>query len=177
MKRSANTFDSAEALFNQNNDNMVNLIPQIRNTTRALIIRDRHILLIRKEYANGQIRLAFPGGGQEADETLIQSLQRECMEEIAAEVKVRKLLHVADCFKLRDMVPLTTRHLVEFFFECSVTEDYIPRNGHHPDKHQVAVVWEDIRQLAETDIFLPALAPYLNETKNNDSSVYLGKFC
>ncbi len=177
MKRSANTFERMDAAFDKHDDSIVNLIPQIRNTPRALIIRNRDILLIQKEYDDGQIRFAFPGGGQEAGETLIQAMNRECMEEIGSEVEVSKLVHVADCVKPRDTVPLTTRHLVEFFFECRVAKDYIPHNGHHPDKHQVAVVWKDIRQLEQTDIFLPALAPYLDRAELNDGSVYLGKFC
>ncbi len=175
MKRNNDTFNTTDTLFNKNGD-LVNLILQIRNTTRALIIRNGHILLIRKEYDNGEIRLAFPGGGQETDETLAQALNRECVEEIGTEVKVGKLLHVADCFKPRDTVPLSTRHLVEFFFECTVSEDYMPCNGYHPDKHQVAVIWKDITELTQTDIFLPALSRYSNRDKIDNGSVYLGKF-
>jgi len=177
MKRNAAPSDRTNALFEQHDDKIVNLISQIRNTTRALIIRNGHILLIKKKYENGKIRLAFPGGGQEVDETLIQALNRECVEEIGSEVEVRKLVHVADRFKPRDTIPLTTRHLVEFFFECTIDEDYTPRNGYQPDKHQVAVVWKDIARLEQTDIFFPELAPCLNRTEINDGPVYLGKFC
>lgn len=174
MKRNNDTSNTTDTLFNQNGD-LVNLILEIRNTPRALIIRDEHILLIQKEYDNGEVRLAFPGGGQEADETLTQALNRECVEEIGTEVEVGKLLHVADCFKPRDTVPLSTRHLVEFFFECTVSEDYMPCNGYHPDKHQVAVIWKDITELAQEDIFLPTLSRYPDRDKIDNASVYLGK--
>ena len=79
-------------------------------------------------------------------------------------------------FKQRNSVPVKTRHLVEFFFECTVPECYTPRNGHHPDKHQVAVVWKDITQLEQAGLFLQTLISCLDKSKQVDEPVYLGKF-
>ncbi|MBP0050103.1 hypothetical protein H9C73_15355 [Marinobacterium sp. AK62] len=43
------------------------LVPQIRNAVRALIVQDGQVLLLKKDgYASGGIRYALPGGGQEA---------------------------------------------------------------------------------------------------------------
>ena len=116
---------------------MDSIVPPIHNTARALIQQDNNILLLRKDGYEGGERFALPGGGQDLGETLEQALYRECLEEIGTRVEIRNLVSVADCFKPRDTPPGSTRHLVEFLFACTVPDDYIPKNGHHPDKHQV----------------------------------------
>ena len=150
------------------------LIPPIRNAARAVILQDNHILLLRKDgYEQGE-RYALPGGGQDLGETLEQALNRECQEEIDTLVEIHDLVYVADTFKPRDTVPPGTRHLVEFLFACTVPADYTPRNGHHPDKHQVEVVWAALDKLAGMPLYPRSLAPYLAALRENTGSIYLG---
>ena len=150
------------------------IIPPIRNATRALILRDNNILLLRKDgYEQGE-RFALPGGGQDLGETLEQALQRECMEEIGTRVEIQDLVYIADCFKPRDTQPESTRHLVEFLFACTVSDDYVPGNGLHPDKHQVEVVWVGLDTLADMPFYPQSLRPYLAKSSAHASAVYLG---
>lgn len=150
------------------------IIPPIRNAVRALIRRDSNILLLRKDgYEQGE-RFALPGGGQDIGESLEQALNRECMEEIGTRVEIRDLVFVADYFKPRDTDPQSTRHLVEFLFACAVPGDYVPRNGHHPDKHQVEVVWAGLDELAGMPLNPRSLTPYLANASDNTGTVYLG---
>lgn len=153
---------------------MESIIPPIRNAARALILQDDNILLLRKDgYEEGE-RFALPGGGQDLGETLEQALHRECMEEIGTRVQIRDLVYVADYFKPRDTVPRSTRHLVEFLFACTVADDYSPVNGHHPDKHQVEVVWARLDALGDMPLYPRSLAPYLADAGGNSGTVYLG---
>lgn len=154
---------------------MDDFIPQIRNSARALIRCNRHILLIRKEYDDGQVWYTFPGGDQESGETLEQTLNRECLGEIGTEVEVKKLLHVIDSLKPADTMLSATRHPAEFFFECCVPDSYTPRNGSRPDKHQVAVIWKDITHLVSTDYFPQAITSYLESSVKCTGTVYPGK--
>jgi len=150
------------------------IIPPIRNAARALILQGNNILLLRKDgYEQGE-RFALPGGGQDLGETLEQALQRECLEEINTRVEIRDLVYVADTFKPREGDPPGTRHLVEFLFACTVPGDYAPRNGQHPDKHQVEVVWAALDELAAMPLYPRSLAPYLAALRENTGSVYLG---
>lgn len=151
-----------------------NLDPVIRNTVRAVIVRDRALLLLRKEGPYGE-RFALPGGGQDAGETLIEALQRECVEEIATPVEVAGLMHVADFFKARDTLPPSTRHLVEFLFRCRVADDYRPTNGHHPDRHQVEVIWMPLPELTRRPLFPPYLSSVLGQVGDPVPDLYLGK--
>ena len=154
---------------------MENLLPVIRNAARALIVRDGQLLLLRKDGGGRGERYALPGGAQDPGETLEQALQRECTEEIGVQVQVRDLLHVADYFKLRDTDPPSHKHLVEFLFECSVPDDYTPRNGHHPDKHQVDVVWAALDDLQQMTLFPQSLSSFVGGRQAaGDSGVYLG---
>ena len=153
---------------------MQNLLPEIRNAARALIVRDDRILLLRKTgYADGE-RFALPGGGQDPGETLQQALLRECREEIGTRVRIHDLVHVADYFKLRDTDPPSTRHLVEFLFRCEVPESYVPVNGEHPDKHQVEVVWAQLDSLPGMPLFPRSLAAFLGEQFTASPNVYMG---
>ena len=111
---------------------------------------------------------------QDPGETLEQALQRECLEEIGTRVEIQDLLHVADYFRVRDTVPPSTKHLVEFLFLCTVPGSYVPVNGSHPDKHQVEVVWTSLTELDTLPIFPRSLAGYLQQSGQDDSPVYLG---
>ena len=155
---------------------MAPIIPPIRNAVRALIRRDNSILLLRKDgYEQGEgERFALPGGGQDLGETLEQALNRECLEEIDTRVEIHDLAFVADYFKPRETIPSSTRHLVEFLFSCSVPADYVPRSGHHPDKHQVEVVWVGLDELAGMPLNPGSLIPYLAEPGDSTATVYLG---
>ena len=153
---------------------MESIIPPIRNAARALILQDNNILLLRKDGYEGGERFALPGGGQDLWETLEQALNRECMEEIGTRVEIRDLVYVADCLKPRDTQPASTRHLVEFLFACTVPDDYVPVNGHHPDKHQVEVVWVSLDELAGMPLYPRSLAPYLADASESTGNVYLG---
>ena len=64
--------------------------------------------------------------------------------------------------------------MVEFLFECSIPEDYVARNGHHPDKHQVAVDWISLDGLTDTMLYPRALATFLQELPDSSSPLYLG---
>ncbi len=153
---------------------METITPPIRNAVRALIRRGNNILLLRKDgYEQGE-RFALPGGGQDLGETLEQALQRECLEEIGTRVEIRALVHVADCFKPRDTSPGSRRHLVEFLFTCTVPDAYVPINGHHPDKHQVEVVWVRLDQLADMPLYPRSLASCLADSGKSTGTVYLG---
>lgn len=153
---------------------MESITPPIRNAARALILQDNNILLLRKAgYQEGE-RFALPGGGQDPGETLEQALNRECLEEIGTPVEIRDLVYVADYFKPRDTWPRSTRHLVEFLFACTVPADYAPVNGHHPDKHQVEVVWASLDELGKMPLYPRSLAPHLTVSRESTGTVYLG---
>jgi len=155
------------------NSPVENLLPDIYNAVRALIMRDGRILLLRKGGDARGERFALPGGAQEPGETLPQALDRECREEIGTGVRARDLVHVADWFKPRDTTPPSTRQTVEFVFACSIPDDYEAHNGHRPDKHQIEVVWMALDELAGAPLFPRGLREFLSR-EGRIYPVYLG---
>jgi len=153
---------------------MDNLVPGVRNAVRALIINDGRILLLRKDGGDQGTRYALPGGAQETGETLSQALQRECLEEIGTQVRIRDLLHLAEWFKPRETEPPSTRQLLEFLFDCGLPPGYRPHNGHKPDKHQLDVVWMELHELAGVRLLPHSMAGYLSAYPGKQHGVYLG---
>jgi ADP-ribose pyrophosphatase YjhB (NUDIX family) len=155
---------------------MPDLLPEIRNAARALIVQRDRVLLIRKEGGGRGERFALPGGAQDPGETLEEALNRECLEEIGTSVDVGDLVHVADFFKRRDTTPPTRRHLVEFVFRCSLPEGYSPRNGPRPDRHQVGVVWAGVSELGQMPLFPNYLSACIAHHGDPGVARYLGAF-
>lgn len=153
---------------------MVDSIPAIRNTVRAVIVENDAILVQHKCYEDGSERYTLPGGAQDPGETLEEGLQRECLEEIGTRVEVADLIHVADYDKPRDTEPPTKRQQVEFFFDCSLPRGYLPGNGPKPDRHQVAVVWLSLENIGESALFPPGVKAVLTSGASG-KPVYLGK--
>ena len=150
------------------------LIPGIRNGVRAVIIRDSHLLLLRKEYEDNTERYVLPGGSQDEGETLETALQRECLEEIGTEVTVEGIIYLADFFKPRGTTPQTYRQQVEYFFCCEVPGSYEAMNGHRPDKHQVDVVWVPLKKLDTINLFPSELSRLFMQDKLSSHAIYLG---
>ena len=144
----------------------------VRNAVRALIVRDGQILLLRKYDPVKGERFALPGGSQELGETLQQALSRECLEEIGVDVTILALQHVADYFKPRSTEPPTCRQMVEFIFRCAVAEDYVPHNGHRPDRHQLEVLWVALDRLAQLPLPPDSMRPLLAD--EGQSNIYVG---
>lgn len=153
---------------------MQNLIPGIRNTVRAYIVRDDAVLVQHKVYADGSERYVLPGGALDLGETLAEGLQRECMEEIGCEVEPVKLLHIADFFKAKDTLPASTRHQIEFIFYCHISETYVAQNGKKPDRHQKDIIWLKRYEFKNVP-FSPAGLRDILFGNDTDMPVYLGQ--
>ena len=114
----------------------------IRLGARAAIVRDDAILLVAFDDENG-FHYNLPGGGVEPDETLYDAARREVREEAAAEVEVKELLFVYECFPPDYGFSLDEEpHCVDFLFlRCALCEGSEPRLPDNPDENEVAVHW------------------------------------
>lgn len=68
---------------------------KIRNSAKALIIKDGRMLAIRQE-DNGDIIYTLPGGSQNAGETLTEAVKREVAAEVGVDVEPLSLEFVIE---------------------------------------------------------------------------------
>ncbi len=116
----------------------------VRNSVKAIILKNNKILCIEKNDKNGNYYI-LPGGGQEKYETFIDTLKRECIEEIGAVVKTKKLLFIREYIgKNHEFAETDNDHQVEFMFECELLEEPDISKASKPDNGQISIKWIDV---------------------------------
>lgn len=135
----------------------------IRNSAKAVIIHNEHVLLTKNEDDRGSFYL-FPGGGQEHGESLHEAVRRECIEEIGQEVIVNDLLYVREYIGKNHQFAEwdSDVHQVEFYFSCELKEQAADiANGINPDEMQIGVEWVKFSDLEHIRVYPQILAPIL----------------
>lgn len=133
----------------------------VRNSVKALIIRANKLLCIRKTDVAGAYYL-LPGGGQEKNETFIDTLERECREELGAGVEVGNLRYIREYIgKNHEFSADDDAHQVEFMFECRLLEEPDPKAATHVDAGQEGVEWIDLGNQAGARVYPKVLVERL----------------
>lgn len=145
----------------------------VRNAAKAVIIKNQHLLTIKKQ-AGEAIYYTLPGGGQKPGETLPQALERECLEELGTPIKVGRLLYVREYIGKHHEFASTDSeiHQVDFFFGCEFITDTSPLNGDKPDKRQIGVEWLPVDQLDQFSLYPAILRELLYRPSHEE--IYLG---
>lgn len=87
-----------------------------RPTAYAIIVRDGSVLAARDR---DMPRFAFPGGGVECGERIVEGLRREVREEVGLDVTVGELLHHRENFFYCDPIHAAWHALI-FYYRCTV---------------------------------------------------------
>ena len=88
---------------------------------RAIVIKDKKLLVIRVDYKNGHVHYLLPGGGVEGDEKIKQAIVREAFEEYDAEVVPTKYLDKQYYnIELEYNGEKFVSHRVEYYYVCEV---------------------------------------------------------
>ncbi len=147
----------------------------IRNSAKAIIIKDNKLLAIKNFDPEGDWYI-LPGGGQQHGETLHEALQRECLEEIGTRVIIGELRFIREYIGRHHEYAGTDSdvHQVEFMFKCDINSEYVPTNGHIPDTYQTGVSWLPLGEIAQYRIYPAVLKPVLGQSKNMNAPAYLG---
>ncbi|WP_199621239.1 NUDIX domain-containing protein [Paenibacillus alkalitolerans] len=146
----------------------------IRNSAKAIIIHDEKILLTKNQDQFGYFYL-FPGGGQEFGEELTNTLFRECIEEIGAEIIVHELMYVREYIgKNHEFAEWDSdAHQVEFYYKCQLKDINIELwNGINPDSNQVGIEWVDLKSIEQIRLYPKTLGNIIKSKVK--SRVYLG---
>ena len=140
---------------------------EIRNSAKALIIRDGKMAAIRIRDANEEWYI-MPGGGQEPGETLQETVCREVSEELGINVKCKELLFVVEG------VHGERFHRVDLIFRCEFMNE-LPHIALQYDTNQVGVEWLDISTLNLQQLYPSKLRrQIMNFCEGKPYKVYLG---
>lgn len=140
---------------------------QIRTAAKALIIKDGKMLAIKIKDGEEEWYI-MPGGGQEAEETLPETLQREVLEEMGVLVEVKDLVFVIEGVHGEDF------HRVDMVFLC----EYLGRQEDAEricDTNQAGFEWLDISTLNTAPLYPSKLRrQIMNLQEGKPYKVYLG---
>ncbi|QXD31644.1 NUDIX domain-containing protein [Candidatus Pelagisphaera phototrophica] len=135
----------------------------LKISTKALIIRDNSILVVKKSPECSQKYYTLPGGTQKAEETLHRSLAREVFEETGATIDIEELIWTSE----RRIQPKSKQeritHKIEYIFRCFIKDGYKARMGPIPDSNQTGVRWLSIEKLEQYRIAPKRLRATLND--------------
>jgi len=151
-------------------------IMTIRNSAKAIIVKDGKLLAIKMQGGGGGIFYILPGGGQENGENLHQTLQRECLEELGANVEIGELIFIREYIgKNHEFASRHAgAHAMDFMFLCKVHHDTF-ENGSNPDKEQISVEWLPIKELLQYNLYPRALRTHLiSYFEGEKTTIYLG---
>lgn len=121
--------------------------------SRAIIIRNRHIALIKRQ-RDGHIYYVIPGGGMETGETPEQTAIRESREELGLHVAIERLLAKV-VFHGRE----------QFYFYARVTGGHFGTGKgpemtgkYPPERGTYTPVWVPLKDLERINLFPPSIA-------------------
>ena len=140
---------------------------EIRNSAKALIIQDGKMAAVRIRDA-GEEWYIMPGGGQEPEETLKETVCREVLEELGIAVKCNDLLFIVEG------VHGERFHRIDLVFYCEYI-DSVPNAILHSDTNQVGIEWLDISTLNSKPLYPSKLRrQIMNFHEGKPYKVYLG---
>jgi 8-oxo-dGTP pyrophosphatase MutT (NUDIX family) len=140
---------------------------RIRNSAKALIIHDGKMLASKID-DQGDILYIMPGGGQDAEELLPDTVKRECLEEMGILVEPKSLAFVVEGLHGEAF------HRVDLVFLC----DFIGEAQNadiHGDINQIGFEWLSIDNLENEPLYPSKLrSQIINLYHNRKTEVYLG---
>ena len=121
--------------------------------SRAIIIRNRHIALIKRQ-RDGHTYYVIPGGGMETGETPEQTAIRESREELGLNISIDRLLAKV-IFHGRE----------QFYFYARVTGGHFGTGKgpemtgkYPPERGTYTPVWVPLKDLERINLFPPSIA-------------------
>jgi len=140
---------------------------RIRNSAKALIIRDGKMAAVKLEDSDG-IWYIMPGGGQETEELLPETVSREAAEELGLRVRAKELVFVVEGRHGESF------HRVDLVFLCEYLGE-IENAVLHGDTNQTGVEWLDLATLNTAPLYPSKLRrQIMNLYEGKPYKVYLG---
>lgn len=140
---------------------------KIRNAAKALIIKEEKMLAIKISDGK-ETWYIMPGGGQDAEELLPDTICREVAEELGVQVKVHDLVFVIEGLQGEDF------HRVDLVFLCEYVGK-IENATLQCDTNQIGYDWLEIKTLNQAPLYPSKLRrQIMNLYDGKAYQIYLG---
>ena len=140
---------------------------QIRTSAKAVILQNGKLLAIKLNDGKEEWYI-LPGGGQDSEEVLPQTVEREVREETGIEVQCKDLLFVIEG------VHGESFHRIDLVFLCDGLGE-AKNAALHKDRNQIGFEWLDLSILNRLPLFPSKLRrPIMNFYKGKEYKNYLG---
>lgn len=129
---------------------------KLENSAKAIIIRNSYVLLVSNDDKFGVGEwFCLPGGRQRPGEDLLETLRRECKEEISVIPIVDRLLFIREYIHKNHELRHHGKenHKIEFMFLCHIPTAIEPRIGTSPDVSQKGIEWIKLDDIHGSNIF------------------------
>jgi len=136
---------------------------KVRTAARALIIRNRKLLLVKNKDNDGDWYM-LPGGGQIKNHTLAETLHRECLEETGYKISMGPLVlvreYISNNHEFKNADP--DFHQIDLIFRCTLAEEDAT-NPTEMDNMQTGIEWVELNHLGEIRIYPAVLKEFFDE--------------
>lgn len=149
---------------------------KIRTAAKAMIEKNNQILLIK--HKKNQTYYTLPGGGQDHNESLSETLERECLEEVGARIIIKDLAFVFEYIGDRheNSIQIEGFHQIDLVFESEIHEDMAFEEASEMDETQIGFEWVDLKDLNSIVMYPMALrGKIINYFQGKKNRVYLGE--
>ncbi|MEO0794610.1 MAG: NUDIX domain-containing protein [Verrucomicrobiota bacterium] len=149
----------------------------VRSASRALIISDGKLLAIKmKRPREPELFFILPGGGQRHGETLIDSLKRECREELGFEPEVGALAYVREYIGKNHSFASKHKnfHQLEVVFHCQVPKGITIDLNCCGDRNQIGAEWIALEDLPESNFYPRKILDFIQDSNIDPDPIYLG---
>lgn len=150
---------------------------KLRNTAKAIIVQDNRILFVKYiSKRTGIVYYVLPGGGQEGGETFVDTLKRECLEELGAEIDVGEIALITEYIgKNHKFADLHSElHRIECMFFCTLKSSIDLSKATNTDTDQIGFEWLGYEEINEKTVYPEVLKKVFDQQGNIITPLYLG---
>lgn len=118
----------------------------------------------------------LPGGGQRHGETLVESLLRECREELGIEPWVDNVAYIREYIGRNHSFANKHRnfHQLEVVFFCHLPDDAKINRKLSGDKNQIGVEWIPLEDLPKANFYPQKILEFIRDGGVQVEPLYLG---
>lgn len=153
----------------------MNRVPYIRPAARAIIIYQGNLLVLKMRTPK-RVFYILPGGGQMPGETLEETVQRECLEEVSLRVKVGPVAYIREYIGRNHHFNPKHKgfHQLETVFFCTAETPESAHSGATMDNLQEGIEWIPLADILNYEFYPKSIRSWFTEDGFQAPRIYLG---